>query len=134
MNPPALLSALLFGIGAVAPAAACTPDFKGALTVESARYTLAWRAQPAAIPVGGHFAIDFVVCPKAGVPMPQSLRIDAQMPEHRHGMNYKAGVTAEGGGRYRAEGLMFHMPGRWELSFELGGAPIERLVAEVVLK
>lgn len=134
MNLPALLTALLFGIGAAAAAAACTPDFKGALTVESARYTLAWRTQPAAIPVGRHFAIDFVVCPKTGVPMPQSLRIDAQMPEHRHGMNYKAGVTAEGGGRYRAEGLMFHMPGRWELSFELGGEPIERLVAAVVLK
>ena len=134
MNPPALLPALLFGIGAAAQAAACTPDFKGALTVESARYTLAWRTQPAAIPVGRHFAIDFVVCPKAGVPMPKSLRIDAQMPEHRHGMNYKAGLKAEGGGRYRAEGLMFHMPGRWELLFELGGEPIERLVAAVVLK
>ena len=25
-------------------------------------------------------------------------------------------------GRYRAEGLMFHMPGRWEFLFEVRGA------------
>ena len=135
MNPPALLSALLFGIVVAAQAAACTPDFKGALTVESARYTLAWRTQPAAIPVGGHFAIDFVVCPKAGVPMPKSLRIDAQMPEHRHGMNYKAQVVAASGGRYNADGLMFHMPGRWEFIFDVrSSGRTDRLTQSFVLE
>jgi hypothetical protein len=39
-------------------------------------------------------------------------------------------VASRGAGLYRAEGLLFHMPGRWELVFELrgsGGAPL-RLV------
>jgi hypothetical protein len=118
-------------------ALACTPGFKGAPVLESAGYALAWRTQPAPIVVGKHFAVDIVVCPKAGGAQPQSLRVDAQMPEHRHGMNYKASVTVvngEGPGRYRAEGLMFHMPGRWELLFELRGAATERLTAEVMLK
>ncbi len=115
-------------------ASACTPAFKGAATVESSRYTVAWRTQPAGIAVGRHFAVDFVVCPKSGAAAPTDLRIDAQMPEHRHGMNYKASVKSEGGGRYLADGLMFHMPGRWELMFELRGESIERLVAEVILK
>ena len=44
------------------------------------------------------------------------------MPEHRHGMNYKVSVKPEAGGRYRADGLLFHMPGRWELIFELRAA------------
>src|SRR5207244_3460995 len=37
----------------------------------------------------------------------------------RHGMNYRPTLAAKGGGRYVAEGLMFHMPGRWELSFDV---------------
>lgn len=124
----------LLALVAAPPALACTPAFSGAAMAESAHYTLAWRALPAAIPLGSHFSVDFVVCPKAGVLLPQSLRVDAQMPEHRHGMNYKAVVNNEGAGRYRADGLMFHMPGRWELLFELRGERTEQLVAEVMLK
>ena len=122
---------------AVQGALACMPAFKGAPLLESAGYALAWRTQPAPIVVGRHFAVDVVVCPKAGSAPPQSLRVDAQMPEHRHGMNYKPSVSVvngEGAGRYRAEGLMFHMPGRWELLFELRGAATEWLTTEVMLK
>ena len=37
-------------------------------------------------------------------------------------MNYRPTLAAKGGGRYVAEGLMFHMPGRWELSFDVDAA------------
>lgn len=36
-------------------------------------------------------------------------------------MNYKPSVHATGEGRYRTEGWVFHMPGRWEFAFEAGG-------------
>jgi hypothetical protein len=52
-------------------------------------------------------------------PLPVALRVDADMPAHRHGMNYRTTVTALGDGRFRAEGLMFHMAGRWRLLFDL---------------
>jgi cytochrome c peroxidase len=39
-------------------------------------------------------------------------------------MNYAATVSAIGSGRWRAEGLLFHMPGGWELVFELRSAGI----------
>ncbi len=39
------------------------------------------------------------------------------MPSHGHGMNYRPTLTALGAGRYRAEGLMLHMSGVWELAF-----------------
>ena len=43
-------------------------------------------------------------------------------------------VTATGTQRYRAEGLMFHMPGRWEYIFEVRAAgAIERLTTSVVM-
>jgi hypothetical protein len=57
------------------------------------------------------------------------------MPEHRHGMNYRPTVTAVAPGRYRVEGLLFHMPGRWDLLFDVdSGAGTERLVATLRLR
>jgi len=94
--------------------------------IEQSAFVLAYRTTPAPIAVGKHFAIDFVLCPRDGGAMPAEVRVDASMPEHKHGMNYRPSVTAQGADRYRAEGLMFHMPGRWELVFELrgSGAPL----------
>ena len=65
----------------------------------------------------------------------QLLRVDAHMPEHRHGMNYRSTLQPLGGGRWRAEGLLWHMPGRWELVLEamLGERKV-RLTQTVLLK
>jgi hypothetical protein len=50
-------------------------------------------------------------------------------------MNYRPSLKALGEGRWRADGLMFHMAGRWELIFDVeAGARRERLVDSVVLK
>ena len=94
----------------------------GARRIDSAQFQLAYKLLPDPVPVGRHFAIEVVLCPKGDATLPPELRVDATMPEHRHGMNYRPSVTAQGPGRYRAEGLMFHMPGRWELVFELRGS------------
>ncbi len=96
--------------------------------VESAGFALSYRTLPARIALGEHFALEYAVCPRPGAAMPATVSVDAWMPEHRHGMNYRASVTSLGGGRFRAEGLLFHMPGRWEFVFELGG---ERLTHSV---
>jgi hypothetical protein len=90
--------------------------------IEDAQAVLVYRTAPDPLRVGQHFGIDFAVCPRGQATLPDEVRVDAHMPEHKHGMNYRPGVTALGQGRYRAEGLMFHMPGRWELVFELRGA------------
>jgi hypothetical protein len=103
-------------------------------TMESARYRLAYRMVPEKIVVGSHFVIELVVCPKADQPIPDNIRIDAHMPDHRHGMNYKPSIKAGDAGRYRAEGLLFHMPGRWELIFDVGaGGKTDRLTRDHTL-
>ena len=133
-----ILFAVLFG--AVTSAWACTPDLPAAgnaepRRVEGKQYALAYRTQPEKIAIGQHFVVELALCAKDGAAVPDSVRVDAHMPEHRHGMNYKTQVTAGGGGKYRAEGLMFHMPGRWEYIFEMrfGGAT-ERITTSVVLQ
>lgn len=133
-----MLATILMG---VAPAVwACTPDLppgKGgkAQTIDSKKYVLAYRTLPEKIVIGEHFAVELALCAKAGSAMPDSVRVDAHMPEHRHGMNYKTKVTSSGAGKYRAEGLMFHMPGRWEYVFEVRAAgATERLTTSIVLQ
>jgi hypothetical protein len=120
-------------------AVACTPELPGgkAQRVESAQYAVAWRTQPEKIEIGKHFVVELALCAKDGAAAPESVRVDAHMPEHRHGMNYKTIVTGSGAGKYRAEGLMFHMPGRWEYIFEVragGAGATERITTSVVLQ
>jgi cytochrome c peroxidase len=89
--------------------------------------------KPQAISVAQHFGLEIAACSKAGG-FPDSVKVDAHMPQHRHGMNYTPEVKALGPGRWRAEGLMFHMPGKWELVFELRAAgTTERLAHGFVL-
>jgi hypothetical protein len=100
-------------------------------------WQLALVPQPAPLAVGRQLALDIVLCPPPGQAPPASLAVDAWMPAHRHGMNYRATLRALGDGRYRAEGLLLHMPGHWQLTFEwpaaAGQAPL-RLVHDLTLR
>jgi YtkA-like len=120
---------------AASAATACGSDLAGVpRTVESARYTIAYTTAPDPIVVGRHFVVDFAVCARAGSTTPQAVRVDASMPEHKHGMNYRPGVTTSRPGTYRAEGLLFHMPGRWDLTFDVvSGNTTERLTDTIRL-
>ena len=110
-----------------APVWACSEGTR----LESPRYVLAYKTE--ALEVAKHFALDVAICPKAGQPQAEGLKDDAQMPEHRHGINYAAEVKPLGPGRWRAEGLMFHMPGRWELVFEIRAAGVTDRLANTIL-
>jgi len=108
-------------------AGACVPALEGT-RLESPRFVLSFK--PEVIEVARHFALEVAVCAKTAAAV-ESIRIDAHMPEHRHGMNYVPGLKALGPGRWRAEGLMFHMPGKWEFVFEIRAAgKSERLAHE----
>jgi hypothetical protein len=96
---------------------------------DGARIAFVPRSLP--VPVGQHFHIDFVVCdvtPRSGA----DVVVDADMPAHRHGMNYRTRVEALPDGVFRAHGLMFHMPGTWRVIFDV---PLEgrtlRLTREI---
>ena len=133
MRAGVLAAALL--LPAVAAAQDCSPVLPGGTQLESARYSLGYRAVPGKPAVGKHFSLELAICPKPGTAAPESVRVDAHMPEHRHGMNYKAQVVAASGGRYQADGLMFHMPGRWEFIFDVrSSGRTDRLTQSFVLE
>jgi hypothetical protein len=127
----ALVAALAAAPAAAEPCAA-PAGFAPAGRIESRDTVLLYRTVPPTIEVGKHFAVDAIVCSRA---VPSALRVDAQMPAHRHGMNYRARVAPQGDGRYRAEGLLFHMPGKWQLVFDVERpGRTERLTADVLVE
>jgi hypothetical protein len=122
---------------AAAPAGSCGQALPAGprRLLSSPNQQLAFVTRPEQLRVGRHFSIDFVVCPGPGRSRPLAVQVDAEMPAHKHGMNYRASVRDLGDGRYRAEGLLLHMPGRWRLQFDLSAdGAIERLSHELELE
>ena len=97
---------VVLALAAAAARASCPPA--GPVQVH-------WRSEPARIGVGQPFRLVLDLCPARA----RLLALDATMPEHRHGMNYRPTLMALGGGRWRADGLLWHMSGRWELRFDV---------------
>jgi hypothetical protein len=129
--------AVLALLAGVAPALADCPLDLGRGTgwvVFSDHYMIAFRPEPMRIELGQPFALLFNVCTKSNNPA-ELVAVDAQMPEHKHGMNYRPTIVAMGSGRYRVEGMVFHMPGRWEITFDVrAGEESERLSHELIVK
>ena len=104
------------------------------IVVFSSHYLIAFRPDPLRIEVGEPFSLLFNVCTKNDKPA-ELVAIDAQMPEHKHGMNYRPTIVSLGEGRYRVDGMVFHMPGRWELAIDVrAGEESERLSHEFIVK
>ncbi|TSA17294.1 MAG: hypothetical protein D4R74_02915 [Betaproteobacteria bacterium] len=68
--------------------------------------------------VGELFSLQAEICPQAGTSV-TGLKVDAGMPAHKHGMNYQPQVSNSAPGKYTATGLMFHMPGLWQFTFDV---------------
>lgn len=101
-------------------------------------YMLALRPDPLRIEVGQPFALVMNVCTKAGDPA-ELVRVDATIVEREQGMNRSPTLQANGDGRYRIEGLLFDVPGNWEVAFDVrpwGGTSgdIQRLTHDFILK
>lgn len=126
------LSGLLALTGApYAAPAACPPGASDGAPLQAGPVHLAWRAEPVQISTGQPFSLQVQVCPAQAV----LSRVDATMPDHRHGMNYKPSLQDLGGGRWRVDGMLWHMGGRWELRFEvLHGSAMHTLRQDVVLR
>ncbi len=65
----------------------------------------------------------------------KSLRVDAAMPAHGHGMMTDPITTLQEDGSYKTTGMLLSMPGYWELYFDVDdGKTIERAQDSVTLE
>ena len=116
-------------VTALASVAAIACELPPGVRVESERLSISYWTVPAKIAVGQPFVLELAACAKQlGAAVSERVRLDAQMPEHRHGMNYWTKVVSKGAGRFTSEGWLFHMPGRWEFLFDIDS---ERLTHSV---
>ena len=77
-----------------------------------------YRFAPPQLAVGRRFSVQVQAC----APDPSALTgVDARMPAHRHGMNYRPRLEALSATGWRAEGLLLHMPGDWRFLFTVDG-------------
>lgn len=123
------------------PSTTASPDAMesetGAALSASGAYSVRYFTQPSPIPLNEMFAINVhIINTRTNEPADDvSLSVDGRMPEHRHGMNVDPIVTKTGPGTFRVEGMLFHMPGRWEIHFDLTrGGMTERAWYEVFLE
>lgn len=85
---------------------------------------------PRGYPVAQLFSLQVSACVD-NEPWQGKLKLDAKMPSHGHGMNYRPEVTMQEAGHYQVDGLMFHMPGQWQLRFDLPGVASKSLLLTV---
>ncbi len=81
-------------------------------------YFVAWRPEPDPIPVNTPFAVDLWVLVPGAAREPVegvTVQLQAWAREHEQAMDTTPRITALGPGHFRGEGLLFHLPGRWEL-------------------
>jgi hypothetical protein len=126
-----LIAAVVLGAGG---AAACeVPEGFARLAAPEAE--IAYRWEPAELKVGRFFAAEVIACRAPDLGSVRSIVLDAQMPAHGHGMNYRPVVAETAPGRFRVTGLMLHMPGTWRLTFDLlQGDRRTRLTREITLR
>lgn len=139
-----LAGALALWAAASVAAPACGSDLSGAgrQQLDNQVVRVVFKPSVWPVPVGQHFGLKVAVCTPGGLPQRARLRVDADMPVHRHGMNYRTTVKSLGTGQFAVEGLMFHMPGRWRFIFDIdleqadgagGRAQAQRLTHEIDL-
>lgn len=81
-----------------------------------------WRSEPSPVPVNEPFRILVEIDPAgagSGDQADVGLALDAGMPSHGHGMVRVPRVVRTGPGRFSAEGVLLHMPGPWEVFFDV---------------
>ncbi|MEM7407389.1 MAG: hypothetical protein AAF458_18975 [Pseudomonadota bacterium] len=83
-----------------------------------------WVSGPPA--VGELATLRLRLCDISGAPAGGKLSVDAVMPAHGHGMNYTPPTVEVADEPVAVTGLLFHMPGRWQLRFKLRGDGVTR--------
>ena len=93
----------------------------------------AYLALEHAVSVGEAFSVSVLVC--SDLSAVSVAKVDAVMPAHGHGMNYTPEVSTsgveDGAIVYRADGMLFHMPGEWQWQVDITvGNRLHRFAAD----
>jgi len=125
---------LLSACGADSPEPRPGPSHQ--LTSSAGGWVLSWTSDPSELPLNETFDLHIRVRAPDGALPPEGLElaVDAAMPQHQHGMNRRAELQPRGRGEWLARGLLFHMPGQWQIYFDITHAGVtERAQCPITL-
>ena len=103
------------------PASRSTP-IPGATTAVSEKglFQVRYESSPTPVPLLTVHTWTITVTDAAGQPVREAaITVLGGMPAHAHGLPTTPVVSELGDGRYRVEGLKFHMPGAWVVAFRI---------------
>lgn len=108
------------------------------LVTKEGTYRVVYAPAPDPIPLNENFAVNFTVTYADGremaLPADLELKADATMPAHKHGMLQQPTMQKETAGKYKVDGMKFHMPGQWMMKAELtSGGKTETVEFEINL-
>lgn len=112
-------------------------DFPHRALSSDGTFLVAYGTEPGDIPLNEVFDVRVAVFDAANPTEPLrdvTFEIDGRMPHHRHGMLRAPRVKQRADGAFDVSGMLFHMPGYWELHFDVGRAgSVERAQASLEL-
>ena len=101
-------------------------------------FYVAYTSSPSPIPLGELFGLTVTVSDSADHSKglgDSTIAVEALMPTHHHGMNLHPRVTAIGDGRFAVDGMLFHMPGPWQILIDVTRDGVtERAVFDVAVE
>lgn len=118
--PALLVAALIAGCGGASTGAPATHE---PVLSSKGLYRVLWESDPALPPLNQLHTWTLHVEGVGGAPLSgAALTLEGGMPGHAHGLPTQPVVTAEpGGGNYLIKGMLFHMPGAWEITVTVEG-------------
>ncbi|PIQ28347.1 hypothetical protein COW36_04060 [bacterium (Candidatus Blackallbacteria) CG17_big_fil_post_rev_8_21_14_2_50_48_46] len=83
---------------------------------DNKHYRVIYTPLPDPIPLNQHFRLKLTVQDAQNKVVENAkIYVDADMPTHNHGMTVKPKVKDLGKGIFEVRGMLFHMPGFWEI-------------------
>ena len=107
------------------------------VTSKRGGYVVSYVTSPAPIPLNEMFEMHVEIRErhKRSPAKRVSLEVDAGMRAHNHGMNTLPVVERQEDGTFWVRGMLFHMPGEWNMTFSIKrGLMNDKADVDVVLK
>lgn len=115
-----ILALLALGCGTGPDSGMAAVEDVRSVQTDGGTWTVAYVPDPDPIPGNREFALDLTVADEAGPASGTTIVLTADMPDHGHGMN-QAPVLTGSDGAFRADGMLFHMTGKWRLLVDVTG-------------
>ena len=94
-------------------------DLSQTQTSQDGLFEVTYTTTPNPLPLNDYFDMA-VTLTEAEVSTDELvLGVDAKMPEHNHGMNVLPEFEMGGRGKLAVKGMLFHMPGHWEITVQV---------------